>query len=724
MFLNATTPKRAFYNNAVRSYGFLDSFQNLHGLLELESESVKNWILAQIKNERQLMFRTKPFWWHEEDLGKLKEILNRSKKEFWERAGEDFIKELWEVANEAQSKSSPYDQTRKMLHNVDKVEELRSEWFPYKKQEEAIANATLRLSFEITKRDPANLKDTIRNIINLLDKLNNLKFNQRYESIEIKEIREILTKAWMDKYFSLKEQLRYEEKVTRLKERLKPPQEERLRELVSLKKIEQHLNGKTSIDPNTRQEIVELLNVEKSLPQADQNKKNFLEELEQKFLSPNGQTQPQTSETISRIRNRISEIFQNSIKDALEQGNSKNNSPQNNVLSKQLQEDIVGLAQRLASNGSTGLLPSDVLQNIVNSIDQDLVYKLKGLATAYNNRISDTNYQDLMKERTFSEFITLSNDRDRLQSVYGTHTKVVFIWPDLSPNNIFSNYENNFNVDRKINVNASDSKLPLTVKFKREVKEVIKLIFQKNGIDEREIAPFLNDLEKIIDVLGSPSETLQSSSGEELEYFRQIIEDFRDTKCDLDINIFKEFSSWKGIFANRNHLEDSILRGLDEVLTFENGIDSINFYAANEHVQRALLCTLPLRSEITNQQKRAANLPTSDNPAVIRQEMIKIFDYGLQEGINDPLALQNNKEIIRKRLELLHDAKLVNFPVTQSGSVDVFTSYSKVMEIVVSVEDKDYEVPLHRTTNYHCKIEYAENGKVDSNNTVQVVEEF
>lgn len=805
MFLDTTTPKRAFYNNAVRSYGFLDDSKNLHGLLELESESLKNLALAQIKDNRHLMFLSAHRIWHEDMLNELRETLNRSREEYWEKAGENVIKGVWKTANEARSKSSSYDKTRKMYQGAFGIERLQT-WSYFKDLEEEVMKDILALSFDTTKKTPANIIEQLEKLCQLSSRSS---FDEEHKSTEIKEIQKILSDVLGNKYAQwregvqkLKNEMEYGKKYRGIMTKLKPPQEERLAELVSLKKIEQNLFGKTNIDSSTWQGIKELLNIEesleKSLPQVDQDKKNFLNELEQKSLSSNGQTQPQTFEEVSRIKDEISKIFQNSIKDALKQRNPENNGPQGNALLKQLEEDIIGLTQDqsgLSSNRSTSLLLeeklSDNLQDILHPINKNLVDKLQNLATAYNNRISDENYKALRRlaRSNFQETLTLGGDKNRLQSVFAMiETVGPFGW---SLN--VSDYKKNFNVENTVNVHVLDNKLPLTMKFKGEVAEVIKLIFQNHGIDEMKIAPFLDDLMLIIGGLYVYDELYKPKSEEEkekesswwqkikgafvgfigmtvefasttveagkeflsdifrlkydsmrpdktefqplhppryftpeLQYFTMVIEDFRDTKRNLDVSIFKEFSSWKEIFKDNKdpNIENSILYNFGNSLTFARGIDSINFYAANKYVRQALVCTLPLRSEVSDQQKEEADLPTSKDPAVIRQEIREIFDYGLQEGNNDQVKLQENKETIRRILTLLHEAKLANFPENQNEEIDVFSSYSKAMVIVVSVWDKDYGVPLRRTTNYHCRIEYAENAKVIPNNIVQTIEEF
>ncbi|MDR2776445.1 MAG: hypothetical protein LBB17_00130 [Puniceicoccales bacterium] len=808
MFLDTTTPRRVFYNNAVRSYGFLDSSQNLHGLLELESESLKNLILAQIKNEHRLMFRCTLTIWDEDRLIELKNIFNRSQKEYWERAEGSVVKDIWELSKESESEKSDYDKKRRMLQGSSAIRNF-SCWWSYKDQEERIVKDILTLSFDIIKKDFASQKDTLKSILEQLKTIDsNLShFPKNYESMEIKEIRKILSDVWKNKNEPWEKQLReteYAEKAIRLMAKLKPPQKERLGELVSLKKIEQRLDGKTSIDPTTWQEIKDLLDIEKSLPQVDQAKKDFLEELEQKFLSSNRQTQLQTFEEVDRIRNEILKIFRNSIGNVLKQENFENSGPQNNTLSlKQLEEDVVGLVQNqsgLFPNRSVDLFSeeklSNGLQDTLNSIKQDLIDKLKSLAKAYEDRISDKNYQDLRKLRYLEKNLELDNDKNELQSIahvlFYPKEKLTYGLSQHYDGYVIDLHEKNFNVENYINIHMLDNKLPLTVKFVMEIREAIRLIFEEFKIPETEIKPFLEDLMLVISNLHEPCKsqnkmeneserkkwhelswqnlkdyaleflditvgfvdkfvdnakefinnlverrTPKISTGqtesqsarqfmEELKYFYTIIEDFRDTKSNLDVSIFKEFSSWKRIFKdNKNsNVEDIILSKIGDSLTFASGIDSINFYAANKYVRLALLHTLPRRSEIKTLSKKMAGLPSSKDSKVIEEEMRKTLNYGLEKGNNDSSMLKNNKEIIQERLKLLHEAELVNFPVTQDGSLDVFSSYSKAIEIVVYVWDKDYKVPLHRTTNYHCGIEYTENGKENDNNIVQTVEEF
>jgi hypothetical protein len=768
-FLKTTTPKEIFYNGATKSYGFfndsndsddfddLGDLQKLHGLLELETESVKNLTWAYIRNQTELMFHGRPVIWNEEALNELKETLNESPKEYWKDVGESVIEGFWKTAKEAEAADS-YDKTRKMYQDASHIKDLLT-WSSYKNREEAMVKTISELSFD-TK--------TPEKILDLLQKLQKLKsdskFDDRYRSAEIQKIQEILEGVSGNKFTQWENEMRslsyemshrkmYKEKITGLMKKLKPPQEERLEELISLKKIEQNLEDKESIDTNTWQEIKELLSMEekleKSLPQMDQTKKNFLKKLEE-LVSSNGQTQPQTFEEVNRIRNEISKIFQNSIEDALNQGNSGNNGQSISDILKQMENDIVELAyqSRWNPNMFTGLFPSqniatdsqsweeqlggkssNILQAILNSIDKDLIDKLKGLATNYNNRVSGENYQklrDFVRKNEgpqFEEILTLDKDVNRLQSVFTAISRV----GDVAPKFIRFFDHKNFNMENTVVIYMLDNKFPLAVKFKDEVKEVIKLIFQKYEIDETAIASFLNDLEKIIDVLVKPDsiQSILTKEQEELEYFRAVIEDFRDTKRDLDASIFKEFSSWKKIFQGKNlNVEGNILQDLTNSLTFANGIDSINFYAANEYVRLALVYSLPLRPEISSQQKKEAKLPDSKDPKKIRQEMQKIFNYGLQEKKNNQAKLEENKKTIQKILKLLHEAKLVNFTEDKNGEIDVFHSYSKFVRIAIKVWDRDYELPLHRTTNYHCRIEYVGNGKPNNNNTVQRVEEF
>ncbi|MDR2602998.1 MAG: hypothetical protein LBC11_00340 [Puniceicoccales bacterium] len=726
-FLGTTTPMRVFYNSAVPPYGFLDDSQNLHGLLELESESVKNLALRHIKNEKRLMFQRIPVIWNEDKLNDLKNLLNKTSEGYWQRAGENFIQKICGIAHSAASKKI-YDQTREMYENVSDIIHL-SMWSYYKMQEERIIKIISSPSFD-------DSKDLIgEKVLELLEELKhlNLMKDEGLKSGEIKEIQKMLNDVlgsqhpqWQEDIKFLKPGVQYKkEYMNALTEMLKPLPEERLRELIFLRKIERNLDGKTSIDANTWQEINELLSIEESLPQVDQAKKNFLnflKEQERKFFLPNGQTQPQTSEEVRLIRTGISGMFQISIENAIEQRDS--HFGDNEHLRERLLtciDAIIPYQFRLYTDTLINSYLQDILKN------KNLINKLRNSVMHYNLRMGNENYQKLkeLAKNHFNEALSLEDDKDtkRLQSIFVARNT-----PDRNYFEIDTfAYKKNFNMESTVKVCLLDGKLPLTVKFKEEVKEVVRLIFQDQGIDEKEITLFLDDLEKLIDVLNKP-DSIQASSilkKEELEYFRKIIEDFRDTKYELNVNIFQEFSSWKAIFQGKNLCaEGGILHYLGENLTFARVIDSINFYAAETFTRQALVYTLPLRPEISNQEKKAASLPISQDPTQNRQEIQKIFNYGLQVGNNYEVKLKNNKETIRKILQLLHEAKLVNFSENQDGKINVLHSYSKAVQIVASVWDKDNRFPLNRTTNYHCRVEYAGNGKSEESNTVQTIEEL
>jgi hypothetical protein len=608
-------------------------------------------------------------------------------------------------------------------------------------------------------------------VLGELEGVKGQSIEDQYQAAEIKKIKDILngvlgneSKKWKDQ---ARDTEKYIENENRLKEKLKDPQEKRLDELVSLKKIEQNLDGKTSIDPSTWEEIKKLLEIEKRLPQeANQGKGDWLNRLavlvsKAPAQKPEGEsglldkittwisrkpTQAQTPKPEEvkpeDVRPIIQRIFGVSINEALKQGDFANSRSRDDAR-RQLEEGIAGLVRdqsSLPSNISTSLFSEEKLsanvQTIVGSINNKLVKDLKRLAEDYQKRTATTGYQNVrdLARGGFGEILKL-NDSDenndgrrtettgrRLQSIYAMDKPKIDPWPPFG-GGYGRQDKNNHKVEREVSIHMLDNKLPLTANFKREVAEAVKLIFQRYGVAEGRIAGFLSDLGTIINVLDQSGSIPGTNSGkQELEYFCKVIEDFRDTKRNLDINIFKEFSSWRAISTNGGSFDQGkVLKALDEALTFAKGIESINFYAATEDVRLALLHTLPLRTEteITERQKNAAGLPMSD----VRRKMREIFGYGLVRGNNNDANLQENNEKMLKILELLHTAKLVNFPELNGGGLDVYSSYSKVMEIVVSVRDEDHKIPLHRTTNYRCKIEY--NGSVKkNNNTVLSVEEL
>ncbi|MDR1233129.1 MAG: hypothetical protein LBJ75_02630 [Puniceicoccales bacterium] len=772
-FLSTTTPKRAFYNNAVKSYGFLDKDQNLHGLLELESESVKNFALARVKNEHNLILSHKPRIWSEDKLDALMNALNVTTRGYWEEAGEGTIVGTRNVTLRAGSEKEEHDKTRVMVGNSS-ITDGFLKWGRCKRIEEGIVKSILAISLDI-KQGPAGLKDTIGNILNVLGELE--RVNQSidvHQAAEIKGIKNILngvltgadkSKKWKDQAENVE---KYLENKNRLKEKLKDPQEERLYELVSLKEIEQRLNAKPSIDPSTWEEIKKLLEIEQRLPQeANQGKGGLLNELgvlvskapaqkpEEKSgawdkfttLISRKPTQAQTPKPEKvkpeDVRLIIQRIFEISINEALKQEDYANSRSRDDSR-RQFGEDIAGLIRDqsgLPSNISTSLFSkeklSESVQTIVNSINEELVKNLKSLANTYDTRTSEAKYQRVrnLAEGGFGEILELNNsdvNNDgrsarttgrRLQSIYAMAKPEIKSWEPLGYGYSIRN-ESNHNVEREVSIHMLDNKLPLTEKFEKEVAEAVKLIFQRHGVAEGRIAKFLSDLGTIINVLDQ-SGSIPGTNGrkQELEYFCKVIEDFRDTKRNLDINIFKEFSSWREISTNGGSFDQGkVLEALDEALAFVKGIESINFYAATEDVRLALLHTLPLRIDIPKREE--VGLPTrANNPEDFRGAMRGIFGYGLTMGNNNDGNLQENNEKMLKILKWLHEAEVVNFPESNNGRLNVYSSYSKVMEIVVSVEDKEYKLPLHRTINYRCKIEYNGNAK-DDNNTVQTVKEL
>jgi hypothetical protein len=166
-----------------------------------------------------------------------------------------------------------------------------------------------------------------------------------------------------------------------------------------------------------------------------------------------------------------------------------------------------------------------------------------------------------------------------------------------------------------------------------------------------------------------------------------MIEDFRDTKRKLDMNIFKELNSWQDIFSDEEIAQDE-----------------------NEKVVRlVILNILSLWREKDNKRKKDVGLPISGDLETIRRENKEIFKYRLEIENNDTTKLEENKGKIQKISKLLHKIKIVNFPTKwddpkkDNGIINLFGSYiegcrsdSKVFEFIMSVWDKDYTVSVHR----------------------------
>jgi hypothetical protein len=613
MFLGETNPKRAFYANAVRSYGFLDRHHNLHGLLELETESVKNLALAKMRSRKELMFVSGLQIWNEPKLLKIMETLNSFNGDYWGEEDAKAIKEIWKVADKA--KREYYDQRdhiREMHSNISNVIGTLQRWSSYKNSERSIVANILSFpenaaKWKNGKKDPDNTKnmldDTIRQLSNLNSLKDRLNFDDdskewaQYGSKEFKDIKQVLVNALGGKYNQWLEQL--------------------------------------------------------------------------------------------------------------------------TNLQKQLDQGLEGNAARQKDLSSE-------LEGILNSVNGELFDKLKPLATTYNNRVDKRDYKSLLSlaQSGFRETIGLDKYKERLQSIYGAEKPGYTIHNNWLNDNSDSKGKN-YNTESSATISAMDDKIPLTPKFQREVDEVVKLIFRGYN-DEATITPFLDDLHAMEAFLSGQDrgKIMNDHRKDDLRYVCMIIEDFRDTKRNLDINIFKNLASWQAIFqgAARNKFENEILSKIGECLTFAKGIDSINFYAAGGYVRQAILHVLPLR--LDDNQKRKVGLPTSGDMETIRKKIQEIFEYGLQIGNNDEVKLYENKEKIQEILKLLHELKLVNFPKNIDEIIDVFMSYSKVFEFVVSVWDKDYKTPLHRKTSYICKIDYEGDAKIGGENIVKTAEEL
>jgi hypothetical protein len=93
------------------------------------------------------------------------------------------------------------------------------------------------------------------------------------------------------------------------------------------------------------------------------------------------------------------------------------------------------------------------------------------------------------------------------------------------------------------------------------------------------------------------------------------------------MQIFAEFSSWKKIFHGKDpRNEGNVLRYLADSVTFANDIDSLHFYVANEEVRLAVVHSLPLRPEISRQQKKETKFPSSKDLKALRPEIEKKID--------------------------------------------------------------------------------------------------
>ncbi|MDR2779364.1 MAG: hypothetical protein LBB16_03735 [Puniceicoccales bacterium] len=782
VFLGETTPKNAFYNRAVQSYGFLDKDkdQKLHGLLELETESVKNLTLANIKNLKELVFVFAPRIWNEAKLLQTMTILNKFNGNYWGQEDAQAVKAIWDITADANTRYL-YDQTRFMCENASSISNTLQNWVFDKDREQEIVDKILKFSTQLNQRPGINNFDGMKKMLkDIIGQLNGVSTQQNrldekgwilpeHKSKEIIEIQRTLSSVlgekyeqWQNDIKSVQDEIANQENLIGVIQKLKPPQNERFQELILLQKIEQQIEGilaqgvkdETSIDRATWQEIEKLLAVEANLPgNQDPDKDDFLRELEKKRKdSTSWFGRPKYSESdLKYIRDGLLKTLQNSMVDAL--NTDSTSTPEENALLQQMAENTANSDQNQsefwsifsrhlselfsAADLKTSLeswqkesmeKSSKALEDVLNSINKDLFDEIHRLATDYNNRVSNNDYQALksLARTGFNEALTENNAKDRLQSIY---------FANLSPTSNFDNYwvhninsyvdGRNYNIVSDVSVDMLDNKIPLTPKFRKEVEEVIRLTFRAYGISEETIKPFLDDIAKIITALSIEGNTKMPEK--ELEYCHMIIRDLWDTKRTFDVNVFKEFFSWQNIFRDQQieGIESNILFNLGSRLTFAKDIDRIDFYAADNSVRQAILHVLPLRSEISNQQKTKAGLPTSGNMETIRQTLAGIFRFGLTYGNNNTNELQANNEQIQEILQLLYESGIVNFPETDDGRIDVFSSYGRAIKVAVSVWDKDYKPSLFRTTNYACKIDYGGNGKkAKGHNTVQMVEEF
>jgi hypothetical protein len=692
MFLGETNPKRAFYESAVRSYGFLDRHHNLHGLLELETESVKNLALAKIRSHKELMLVSGLVIWDEPKLLEVMKALDRFDGNYWGKEDAKAIKEIWKVAYEANKYHNQHDQTRIMHKHARRAEETLQKWSTYKNTERGIIANILSLSenadkWKNGKKDPDNTKkildDTIRQLSNLNSLKGELNFDDdskewaQYGSKEFKEIKRVLVNV-LDKN---KKYEKWRESLTKLKER----SDKLHKQLTDSKQQSEYF--KLRLD-EWKQKLTDLQKQSKKPPSNQDSEDNAAREKE-------------LSEEIEKLSGKI----------------------------KEAKASIKTLSEQIEMSSAELKNVSKDLESILNAVIKELFNKLQKPSIAYNRRIEDANHVALrdLAQNGLQEFLIHNIYKNRLQTIYEAGEPKRAInndWLNDNPNGEGKNY----NTEGNVKIYILDNKIPLTPRFQREVDEVVKLIFSEYKIDETTITPFLNDLHAIEAFLSGQNreKIMNDNSEDDLRYVCMIIEDFRDTKRNLDINIFKNLASWLTIFqgAARNKFENEILSKIGECLTFAKGIDSINFYAAGGYARRAILHILPLRSEIGNDRKRDLGLPTSKDMETIRKKIKEIFKYGLQIGNNDEVKLYENKEKIQEILKLLYELKLVNFPKNIDGIINVFESYSKVFEFVVSVWDKDYKTPLHRKTSYICKIDYEGDAKKGGENIVRTVEEL
>jgi hypothetical protein len=75
------------------------------------------------------------------------------------------------------------------------------------------------------------------------------------------------------------------------------------------------------------------------------------------------------------------------------------------------------------------------------------------------------------------------------------------------------------------------------------------------------------------------------------------------------MNIFKGLLSWQNFFDKSNdNKEDDILKILEEYLAFRKSVERINLYPTTINEGEAILNIRPLPSNITDQDKKNADL--------------------------------------------------------------------------------------------------------------------
>jgi hypothetical protein len=299
------------------------------------------------------------------------------------------------------------------------------------------------------------------------------------------------------------------------------------------------------------------------------------------------------------------------------------------------------------------------------------------------------------------------------------------------------NVRHNNRLDVEVGIFPMDDKIPFTEKFGPEIVKVVELVFKEEGISDLSAMKITEPMKIFLDKTAYTTGRVNTMQPEDRAAF--LIAGM------IGVEAFTGAKSWDSIFNGDTAKERRVLKTLGESLAFSTDVEAVNFFVANKYVRKAIceeFCK-KFRHEVELLAKNAnveldalmasqVNPPATGVKAATSPRIQGEFAFDrnwnllLAHDVSDDDITRAKKDLNAKLLQLMcekiaadkdtnpNDVSFGNdkpYQVRTGGKifmlhdgVDAFMSYSKAIEIVVHMWDKDLKTVINKISRRPIKV--------------------